>query len=168
MVRSAKESARKSKAFKPSPELQNYFRAWLEDMRRSQKDLLEASGNSERWFYEVFQADPKAVAWFKQKCESIFSGDKLLEVHQQLYIQAVTPSSNQHHMLKMFMQRFDPHFAERKEVHQKIDVRLRATMPLTDRLDVLREAFTQAQLPPGGGGEDMVEGEIVEPADGEQ
>lgn len=166
MVRRQKELAMKGKAFKPSPQLQNYFRAWLEDMRRSNKELLEVSGNSQSWYYDVFQSDPKAVAWFKAKTEEIFTGDKLLDVHTQLYQQATTPSSTQHQMVKMYLQRWDPGFAEKKEVHQKIDVRLRTGMPLEDRLATIREAFQQALLPAAAEGE--FEGEIVDPADGEQ
>lgn len=147
--------------WEPTPQMQNLLRAWKENVGITITDLLKNTGLSTSWYYDVFQNDPLAQQWWKEQREKFFGGENLANVHDQLYVGAVKPSSTQHQFQKMYMQRFDPGYVERKELKQTIDVRLQHGLTVEMRLQVLADAFAKARGLPAAMPESEFEGEVV-------
>lgn len=153
-------------AWEPTADMRNFLRAWKENLTFTVAEVLESCGLSLSWYYDKFQNDPLAQKWFRAERESMFAGEAVAEVHKAVYARAMSPDNYQHHHAKLFLQRFDPEFRERKEVHKTLDVRLRGSLSVEDRLKYLTKRQAEAKgLPapaaPAAGAAEEFAGEVV-------
>ena len=146
-------------AYEPPPKVRQFWMAYLAAEERTMTAILQTAGLSWKWFYESFQPDEQAVAWFNAQQERMFNS-RCMDVYNALYYQALEGNPQ---AAKIFVERFDPKYRPESGMKHTIEVRMRPDDP-ADRMARLRERLAPAPaLPNSTDGVPVVQVEIGQP-----
>jgi hypothetical protein len=148
-------------AYEPPPKVRQLLMSYLSSEERSMAAILTNAGLSWKWYYEKFQCDEQAVAWFNAERDKLFDA-KLGNVWDAVYEAALSGSANAVAAAKLYAERFDKKYKPQTNSTTTIEVRMRPDEPET-RMARLREKFAVKTLPPSPDGAVNVQVEVEQP-----